>query len=140
MLVLGLGDIWLTGGLHWGIFEFVSVTKLLYAIPIISSTTSTIHLLTTSAYAAIMRATSLTIGERIPAQRTCRRIARLEPLIQAAGVEQVLARAAALVRELFIAADNGVADRALGLALQRAHNILPPCDEAVDDVVVLLSS
>ena len=75
--------------------------------------------------------------KRIPAQRASAGIARLEPLEQAAGVVHVLARRAALLRQLAVAADNTVADRALGLALERACDVAAERGDAVGDGTVL---
>ena len=75
--------------------------------------------------------------ERIPAQRARARITRLEPLEQAARMEEVLARRTALRRQLLVARDDGVADRALGLALERTGDVLAPGGEAVGDGTVL---
>jgi hypothetical protein len=75
--------------------------------------------------------------ERIPAQRASARIARLEPLEQTAGVVHVLARRAALLRQLAVAADDAVADRALGLALECAHDVAAERRDAVGDGAVL---
>lgn len=72
-----------------------------------------------------------------PAKRTRARIARAEPLEQAAGVEDVLARHAPLRRQLLGRADDGVADCALRVALERAHHVLVPRCQAVDDAAVL---
>ena len=76
--------------------------------------------------------------ERIPAQRASARIARLEPLEQTAGVVHVLARWAALLRQLAVAADDAVADGALGLALERARDVAAERRHAVGDGAVLL--
>ena len=75
--------------------------------------------------------------ERIPAQRTRASIARLEPLEQTAGVVHVLARRAALLRQLAVAADDAVADSALGLALESAHDVAAERRHAVGDGTVL---
>lgn len=74
----------------------------------------------------------LTVIESIPTQRTTARIARLEPLVQAEGVEGVLAGAAPLVGQLPVGADDGVADGALGLALEGADHVASVREEAVD--------
>jgi hypothetical protein len=76
--------------------------------------------------------------KRIPAQRACASIARLEPLEQTAGVVHVLARRAALLRQLAVAADDAVADGALGLALERARDVAAERRHAVGDGAVLL--
>ena len=75
--------------------------------------------------------------KRIPAQRTSASIARLEPLEQTAGVVHVLARRAALLRQLAVAADDAVADCALGLALERARDVAAERRDAVADGAVL---
>ena len=75
--------------------------------------------------------------EWVPAQGTSTCIARLEPLEQTAGVVHVLARRAALLRQLAVAADNAVADRALGLALERARDVAAERGDAVGDGAVL---
>ena len=75
--------------------------------------------------------------ERIPAQRASASIARLEPLEQTAGVVHVLARRAALLRQLAVAADDAVADGALGLALERARDVAAERRHAVGDGAVL---
>lgn len=75
--------------------------------------------------------------KRIPAQRASARIARLEPLEQAAGVVHVLARRAALLRQLAVAADDAVADRAFGLALEGARDVATERGDAVGDGAVL---
>jgi len=76
--------------------------------------------------------------ERIPAQRTSASIARLEPLEQTAGVVHVLARRAALLRQLAVAADDAVADGALRLALESTHDVAAERRHAVGDGTVLL--
>lgn len=75
--------------------------------------------------------------ERVPTKRTCARITGLEPFEQAAGVEEVLARRASLGWELFVCADNRVADGTLCLALERSSYVLAPGGEAVNDAAVL---
>ena len=77
--------------------------------------------------------------ERIPAQRARAGIAGLEPLEQTAGVEHVLARRAALLRQLAVAADDAVADGALGLALHGARDVAAERGQAVGDGAVLSS-
>jgi len=52
-------------------------------------------------------------------------------------VEGVLAGAAALVGQLTVGADDGVADGALGLALEGADHVTPVREEAVDQGAVL---
>lgn len=64
--------------------------------------------------------------ERISTQRASARVARLEPLEQTARVEQVLACRAALRRKLLVAANDGVANGALGLAFEGASDVLAP--------------
>jgi hypothetical protein len=76
--------------------------------------------------------------ERIPAERARAGIAGLEPLEQTAGVEHVLASRAALLRQLAVAADDAVADGALGLALEGARDVAAERREAVGDGAVLL--
>jgi hypothetical protein len=49
----------------------------------------------------------------------------------------VLARRAALLRQLAVAADNTVADRALGLALESAHDVAAERGDAVANGAVL---
>lgn len=51
-------------------------------------------------------------------------------------MEQVLAGPAPLARQLLVGADDAVADGALSLALQGAHDIPAPRDEAVDQVAI----
>ena len=80
---------------------------------------------------------SLVEVERIPAERARAGIARLEPLEQTAGVEHVLARRAALLRQLAVAADDAVADGALGLALHGARHVAAERGQAVGDGAVL---
>lgn len=53
-------------------------------------------------------------------------------------MEQLLARRAALRRQLFARADEGVADGALGLAFERARDVLTPGGETVRDGAVLI--
>lgn len=72
------------------------------------------------------------IIERIPTKRAAARIATLEPPEQAAAVEHVAARAAALAGQLAVGAHDAVADGALGLALERGGHVAPPGYEAVD--------
>ena len=47
-------------------------------------------------------------------------------------MERVLARPATLVGELFVGADDGVADCAFGLAFQGADDVAAVGEEAVD--------
>jgi len=75
--------------------------------------------------------------KRIPAQRTSTSIARLEPLEQTASMVHVLARRAALLRQLAVAADNAVADRALGLTFEGAGDVAAERRHAVGDGTVL---
>ena len=75
--------------------------------------------------------------ERISAKRASAGIAGLEPLEQTAGVEHVLAGRAALLRQLAVAADDAVADGALGLALERARDVAAERRHAVGDGAVL---
>lgn len=74
---------------------------------------------------------------RVPAKGARVLAARLEPLVQTRPVEQVAARVAALVRHLPVGRDDGVADGALGLALERADDVAAEGHEAVDDAAVL---
>jgi hypothetical protein len=75
--------------------------------------------------------------KRVPAQRTSASIARLEPLEQTAGVEHVFASRAALLWQLSVAADDTVADRALGLALESAGDVAAERGDTVGDGAVL---
>lgn len=52
-------------------------------------------------------------------------------------MEEVLARRAALLRELAVGADDRVADRALGLALECARDVAAEGRQAVGDGAVL---
>lgn len=79
------------------------------------------------------------VVESIPTQRATTAITRLEPPEQTTAVKQILARAATLVRQLLVAADDGVADGALRLALHRALDVAAPGGEAVDDRAILMS-
>ncbi len=72
------------------------------------------------------------IIEWVPTKRTAAGIAGLEPLVQTERMERILARAAALVGQLPVGADDGVADSAFGLALERAGHVAPEGDEAVN--------
>jgi hypothetical protein len=79
----------------------------------------------------------LTVIESIPTQRTAGRVARLEPLVQAHGVECILAGAAPLVGQLPVGADDGVADGALGLAFEGTNHVALVSDETVNQGAVL---
>lgn len=52
-------------------------------------------------------------------------------------MEQVLARLAALVGHLLVARHDAVADRALGLPLERAGHVAAEGEEAVRDAAIL---
>jgi hypothetical protein len=75
--------------------------------------------------------------KRIPAQRASASIARLEPLEQTASMEHVLARRAALLRQLSVSADDAVANRTLGLAFEGAGDVAAERGDAVGDGAVL---
>ena len=79
----------------------------------------------------------LTVIESIPTQRTAGRVARLEPLEQAHGVECILAGAAPLVGQLPVGANDGVADGALGLTFQVTNHVALVREEAVNQGAVL---
>ncbi len=72
----------------------------------------------------------------IPTQRTTTRITAPEPAIQTGGVEAILAGGALLVRRLHVAPDDAVADGTLGLALERALDVLLEGQQAVDEGAV----
>lgn len=52
-------------------------------------------------------------------------------------MEQVLARLTSLVGHLLVSADDGIADGTLGLAFQRADDVLAENEEAVSDATIL---
>ena len=64
-----------------------------------------------------------TIVEWVTAQRTSTLVTARKPLEQAAAVEEMLARLAALVRHLLVAGHDTVADSTFGLALQCTGDI-----------------
>ena len=68
----------------------------------------------------------------IPAQRTAAGVAAFEPPVQATPMEHIPARAAAFARQLPVAPDDAVADRALGLAFQGCRYVPPPALQAID--------
>jgi hypothetical protein len=72
-----------------------------------------------------------------PTQRTSTRIARLEPLEQAARVEHVLASLTALRRQLLVSTDDRVADCTLALPFERSSDILSPRSETIADATIL---
>ena len=82
-------------------------------------------------------AQSLIEIKRIPAKRTSASIARLEPLEQTASMVHMLASRTALLRQLLVAADNAVANRTLGLALESARDVAAERRDAVGDGTVL---
>jgi hypothetical protein len=55
-------------------------------------------------------------------------------------MEQVLARAAPFLRHALVGRHDGVANGALGLALERADDVAAEGEEAVNDGAVLVSS
>ena len=63
------------------------------------------------------------IVNRIPTQRTRVPTTVLEPLVQTDLMEEVVARAALLVRHCLVLGNDRVADRALFLALQRKRDV-----------------
>jgi hypothetical protein len=52
-------------------------------------------------------------------------------------MEEVLAGRATFRGQLFVAADDGVADGALGLTFERSGDVLSPGRKTVDDAAVL---
>lgn len=78
--------------------------------------------------------------EWIPTQRTRAGVARLEPFEQTTRMEEVLAGRTAFGRQLFVGADDRIADGTFGLALESARDILAPCRETVGDTPVLFHS
>ena len=76
------------------------------------------------------------VVNRIPAQRAGVLIAALEPLVQTRAMEQILARGTSLIRHALITRDDGVANRALALSLQRPYDVALEDLEAVDDVAI----
>ncbi len=75
--------------------------------------------------------------ESCSTQRTRTGVARLEPLEQAARMEEVLARLAALRRQLLVGRNDRVANGALGLAFQCAGHVLAPGRQAIGDAAIL---
>lgn len=76
--------------------------------------------------------------ERIPAQRTRARVARLEPLEQTTRMEQILACRTLLGRQLLVGADNGVANRTFSLAFERSSDVLAPSCDAILYTAILI--
>ncbi len=73
----------------------------------------------------------------VATQRARVLVAALEPLVQTGAVEEIAAGAAAFVGHALVRRDDGVANGALGLALERADHVAAEGDEPVDDAAVL---
>lgn len=73
----------------------------------------------------------------IPAEGTSVLVARLEPLVKARPVEEVLAGPAFLVWHLLIRGDDGVTDGTLALTFEGTDHIAAESNESVNDVAVL---
>lgn len=76
--------------------------------------------------------TRLTIVKRVSAKRARARITRLEPLEQTRTMEQVLASAAPLTRQLSVSRNDTVANSTFRLSLECTSNIAFPSGEAID--------
>ena len=76
------------------------------------------------------------IVEGIPTKRTTTSITTLKPLEQTTRMEQIPTSPTPLARQLFIAADDRVANRTLGLSLERATDVLLPRADPVHQVAV----
>lgn len=79
----------------------------------------------------------LAIVEQIPAERAATRVAGLEPLIQAARVEEVLACTAFFAWKLLVGANNRVTYGTFCLSFESAKEISAKSDQAVDKIAVL---
>lgn len=85
---------------------------------------------------ATWKARHLAVVERVPAQGARATVAALEPPIQAARMEQVLARAAPLARELLVAADDRVTNRAFGLTFHGTDDVASEGGQTVGEIAV----